>query len=253
MDKREQILQILDRMPMTLLKTISQFGTSEPVSIHTKSLSELAIALASGSDRVLVGHLAGIVDGDVQAMAFTAGAGAALCHERQGRQPAQLVLSGPEVDTSSARETAAVISQLITGAQRECLLMTYVFSHADIPLSLLTSAARSGVKITCIFDPATLMPNDSATEETLKELLELQADVLCWENRHHTEASMHAKAVVADNERCLITSANLTARAMTHNLELGVLLPDPSLCIEITQHCERMRKRGWVRPYIKRL
>lgn len=38
------------------------------------------------------------------------------------------------------------------------------------------------------------------------------------------KVSMHAKAAIADDQVALVTSANLTDRAVSDNLELGVLI-----------------------------
>ena len=39
-------------------------------------------------------------------------------------------------------------------------------------------------------------------------------------------ASLHAKCIVVDERRSLITSANFTDRGQTRNMEVGVLLDD---------------------------
>jgi len=124
-----------------------------------------------------------------------------------------------------------------------------VFSHADIPLDLVISAARRSVKITCIFDLAPLNTNDVATNLALSELATLGADILCWDKPGGIQASMHAKGVVADRKHCLITSANLTGRALTQNVELGALINDPTLAEEIVQHFERLKDGGWLREF----
>jgi len=41
-------------------------------------------------------------------------------------------------------------------------------------------------------------------------------------------ASLHAKCVVVDGRHALVTSANSTDRGQTRNLEVGILVEDPS-------------------------
>ncbi|MEP6755955.1 MAG: DISARM system phospholipase D-like protein DrmC [Chthonomonadales bacterium] len=250
MKKNDEILHLLDQMPASLLETLAEVDLAELDRSNTKYLTQMAVTTASGSDRIMLGRLVSLVGGDDRALAYSVGAAAAMCLSRHNHSSVQMVLSGPELDASKARDTAAVVSQLISGAKAECLLMTYVFSHADIPLNLLTSAARSGVSITCVFDLSPLNSNDISTLEPLKELLDLNARVLCWNHPHGVQAAMHAKGIVADRERCLITSANLTSKALTQNVELGVLLTDPVLGVEIIQHIEHLRERGWITPFV---
>jgi phosphatidylserine/phosphatidylglycerophosphate/cardiolipin synthase-like enzyme len=47
---------------------------------------------------------------------------------------------------------------------------------------------------------------------------------------------MHAKALVVDGRRALVGSANLTQRALTANLEVGVLGRDPVVAQAIEAH-----------------
>jgi phosphatidylserine/phosphatidylglycerophosphate/cardiolipin synthase-like enzyme len=44
----------------------------------------------------------------------------------------------------------------------------------------------------------------------------------------HPRFNMHAKCVVVDGERALVTSANFTRRAQEQNTECGVLIEDPT-------------------------
>ena len=91
--------------------------------------------------------------------------------------------------------------------------------------------------------------SDVTTLAALTELRDLNADVLCWNRPFNGQASMHAKGVVADRKRCLITSANLTGKALTQNVEFGVLLTDPDLCAQIIALCDHLRNEDWLTPF----
>ena len=58
---------------------------------------------------------------------------------------------------------------------------------------------------------------------------------------------VHAKVVVADEARALITSANLTARAWDDNIELGVLIGDPALASGVVDHFQGLIDLGHLR------
>ncbi|MEU0516451.1 phospholipase D-like domain-containing protein [Streptosporangium sp. NPDC006007] len=54
---------------------------------------------------------------------------------------------------------------------------------------------------------------------------------------------MHAKVVAADEDVALLGSANLTDRALAHNLEVGVVLRDPDVVRRLVGHF-----RALIRP-----
>lgn len=47
---------------------------------------------------------------------------------------------------------------------------------------------------------------------------------------------LHAKAVISDGEKLLVTSANLTEAAMDRNIEIGVLLRDRTIAQTAPAH-----------------
>lgn len=50
-----------------------------------------------------------------------------------------------------------------------------------------------------------------------------------------SRAVLHAKCVVVDRVRALVTSANFTPSAQLRNIELGVLLDSPSLARQVAE------------------
>ena len=61
-------------------------------------------------------------------------------------------------------------------------------------------------------------------------------------------ASMHAKVVVADGYRVLVTSANLTDKAGTVNVEAGVVTDDRVLATSILAHFRGLVDHGHLVP-----
>lgn len=58
-----------------------------------------------------------------------------------------------------------------------------------------------------------------------------------WPAAHRTPgAVLHAKLLIVDGRRALVGSANLTHRALTANLEAGVLIEDPDLAGGLEKH-----------------
>jgi phosphatidylserine/phosphatidylglycerophosphate/cardiolipin synthase-like enzyme len=59
-----------------------------------------------------------------------------------------------------------------------------------------------------------------------------------------SRASMHAKVVVIDRRKAFITSANLTARAQSDNIELGVLIQHPAIARRIVEYFDALMAQG---------
>jgi phosphatidylserine/phosphatidylglycerophosphate/cardiolipin synthase-like enzyme len=62
-------------------------------------------------------------------------------------------------------------------------------------------------------------------------------------------ASLHAKCVVVDDERALITSANFTDRGQERNIEAGVLIEDPVFAGELGGHWRQLVSARLVKRY----
>jgi phosphatidylserine/phosphatidylglycerophosphate/cardiolipin synthase-like enzyme len=66
-----------------------------------------------------------------------------------------------------------------------------------------------------------------------------------WPADHRAAgAVLHAKLLVIDGRRALVGSANLTHRALTANLEAGVLVEDPDLAAELETHVQNLISTG---------
>jgi phosphatidylserine/phosphatidylglycerophosphate/cardiolipin synthase-like enzyme len=59
-----------------------------------------------------------------------------------------------------------------------------------------------------------------------------------------SKACLHAKCVVVDQERVLVTSANFTEAAHERNIEAGVLLNDPVTAIALQMQFESLVTRN---------
>jgi phosphatidylserine/phosphatidylglycerophosphate/cardiolipin synthase-like enzyme len=150
------------------------------------------------------------------------------------------VLSGPTVAGVDMRDTAVVFSTLMREARHEVLVTSFVAGFARellVPLAEFLEADPSRRAILVLnFQRG----NDSTAEE---DLAARRADefwskqwpggsrrpMLCYDPRGLAEgkaarATMHAKVVVIDRRKALVTSANLTARAQAENIELGLLV-----------------------------
>jgi phosphatidylserine/phosphatidylglycerophosphate/cardiolipin synthase-like enzyme len=172
----------------------------------------------------------------------------------------EVVLSGPLVEGVEMRDTAVVFSSLMREAREEVLVTSFVAGYARELLAPLADFLDA--------DPtrrATIILNFQRGNDTTVggELAARLADdfwtkqwprgarrpALCYDPRglemeREARATMHAKVVVIDRRKAFVTSANLTARAQSENIELGVLVNHAPTAARITGYFEALIANG---------
>lgn len=137
----------------------------------------------------------------------------------------ELLYTGP--DRESLRRNLQGLLEVIRGAKETLWVVSYVVgAGVDEILAALQERAEAGVHVRVLVDHRT----DRA--EQAIERLQSEApsvEVLIWpdEEREFAPgkfANLHAKCAVADGRQAFVSSANLTAWAMDHNLEVGYLV-----------------------------
>jgi phosphatidylserine/phosphatidylglycerophosphate/cardiolipin synthase-like enzyme len=175
-------------------------------------------------------------------------AAAAHAHQFARTDPhIQLVMSGPATQHIHPRLTDQVLLEVIAGAQRELLLVTFALHmYEDLKSALNAAVARSVTVTVLAEDPA---DNPHYAGNPAAALAGLPVDRLRWpaERRSHPGTSLHAKIAIADRGTVLITSANLTSRAANHNFEVGVLITGGDLAERLSRHIDDLRIQGIVR------
>lgn len=170
----------------------------------------------------------------------------------------RLVWTGPEARTSTARETAVVVRQLFKEAQTSVLVGGFRFDHGEEILRPLHAAmAERGVAARIFLDlggqAETVDGVDayaaSAVERFFRDNWPFGAPrpEICYDPRTirpGTYASLHAKCVVVDEAKALVTSANFTDRGQTRNIEAGVLVEDVELAKQLVRQWEGLLASG---------
>jgi phosphatidylserine/phosphatidylglycerophosphate/cardiolipin synthase-like enzyme len=150
------------------------------------------------------------------------------------------VWTGPGA-TGEQRLTAAVLHELISGARERVLLVSFAaFTLAELAADL-EAAVERGCTVDVVFETA----EDSGGAYSGPQARPFGgiAGVRRWRwpaDRRDPGAVLHAKLLVVDGRRALVGSANLTPRALTANLEVGVLVGDPDLTSELEAHVDRL-------------
>jgi len=185
-----------------------------------------------------------------------------LARERGARRAArddiELVWTGPEVGVGQSRDTRVVVRELFAGAKRSVLVASYrIYQSAEVFGALaaqMDARPELVVRMYLHVDP----PNPGETEAAApgrfarefrahwasKRLPEVFYDPRTMRPEPSGRASLHAKCVVVDGRRVLVTSANFTQAAQLRNIEVGVLLDDAPLAAGLSSQFENLNSSG---------
>ena len=170
---------------------------------------------------------------------------------RQQESPAEIVWTGPETSQLGIRRNDQVLYDLIQGATREILLVTFSAAKIDLLRGALMGSLARGVPLRLILEfeesSAGQLTKDAA-KAFGPELLS-KAEVFHWPldkrecNQAGKPGKLHAKCALIDDS-LLISSANLTDDAFNRNMEVGVLLNSPSHAKLLRDHFAELVARG---------
>ena len=154
-----------------------------------------------------------------------------------------LVWTAPDAP-AAARRTAQVVADLVDHANHTLLVVGYSLTKAAAPfVGSMAAAARRGVSCSFVAD---------RMEEKLATLVKLwPPDVglpQLWTrpaNPDDKQSALHAKFLVVDSRRLLLTSANLTYHGFHGNIEMGVLL-EGSVAAEAEHLAREWGKAGLI-------
>jgi phosphatidylserine/phosphatidylglycerophosphate/cardiolipin synthase-like enzyme len=185
--------------------------------------------------------------------------------DRVHRPPPRLdlVWTGPETRASRARSTSLAVHRLFESAQRSVIVGGYSFDTPEILEPLHRVMKERGVNAMLFLDiegtAETVAGADAfataAIDRFLREVWTFGAPKpdIYYDPRTAAPgppwASLHAKCVVVDDERALITSANFTDRGQTRNIEAGVLIEDSGFAGELAGQWRQLVSEGLVRGY----
>lgn len=151
-----------------------------------------------------------------------------------------LVVTGPAVENTEILKTGSRFIEVVQHARRELMLATFALYQGDQILTPIHQAMVQNPRldVTLILNVPRKYGDTTLTEQVIEAY---RRDFLTkhwpWEIRpkvYHFPASLHLKAierasmhckfVLADEERCFITSANFTEAAQKKNIEVGIEL-----------------------------
>jgi len=163
-------------------------------------------------------------------------------HARRARP----VWTGPGT-LGEQRLTAAVLHELLAAARERILLVSYAAYTLPEVAADLEVAVQRGCQVDVVFETG----EDSAGAYAGPERPFAQVvGINRWRwpaDLRDGGAVLHAKLLVIDGHRAFVGSANLTARALAHNLEVGVVTNDADLAGQLEEHIRRLMSTGILR------
>ncbi|SCF04167.1 PLD-like domain-containing protein [Micromonospora coriariae] len=168
------------------------------------------------------------------------------------RRRTELVISGPTSPTVSVRLTSSVVIEVVRTARESLLIVSFAAYGVAEVVAELAAAANRGVRINLVLegtaDDGGALRGSVGASAAFAELHN-QANFWHWPARYRTaagasRAALHAKIIAADTSTALISSANLTDRALSTKLEVGVVLHDPTIVDRLVQHFTALMSRG---------
>lgn len=171
-----------------------------------------------------------------------------------------LVVSGPDVPGVPTADTYAVVQSLFQEAQNEIILAGYAFHNGKLLFERLAERKRLRPALRIIFHvDVPRRAGDTATHEAIilryandfrdrhwpwQPAPEIYFDPRALNTESHLRASLHAKIVVIDRAKLLLTSANFTEAAHQRNIEMGILSQTTYLVEQVASYFEGLRQSG---------
>ncbi|MFB7595500.1 DISARM system phospholipase D-like protein DrmC [Streptomyces sp. NPDC056160] len=136
------------------------------------------------------------------------------------------VVSGPLGPLAPARLTAGVVLEVIRSAASSLLISSFAAHGAADIVGEIREAVIRGVRVDLLLEETT---------HAAAAFAALPTDVHVW-HRATAGGVLHAKLVAADRHTAFVGSANLTDRALTDNIELGLVIRDPAVTGPLVDH-----------------
>lgn len=142
---------------------------------------------------------------------------------RQDSDYVEIVTTTPVSFLAKTRKTRPVIEELINGAERSITLTGYSISvHFEDFLQLINQKSKQGVVIELFVN------NYEKVRAVLSDIKHTGRRFLkVYEYAGKADdkmAALHAKTIIVDGEKILISSANLSYHGLDSNIEIGALI-----------------------------
>jgi phosphatidylserine/phosphatidylglycerophosphate/cardiolipin synthase-like enzyme len=178
----------------------------------------------------------------------------------------RLVWTGDGSSTQPASDTWVVVTELISRAQTEIILSSFVVYNSQNVFAALVSAmlANPSLLVKMFLHVGRDYDDKMTPEQKLIERFRKRFTAEMWPKEcrlpevyydsrglkltAEERATLHAKVVIVDKKWALVTSANLTDAAQHKNIEAGVLVENTTLAQGLREQFMALLESGLFKP-----
>lgn len=149
-----------------------------------------------------------------------------------------ILWTGPKTSSVPVRRMEQALCELIDSASRTLFIVSFVAYKADKVYAAIENAMARGVRVSFLTE-ASKEHGGSLDVDPTDQLRKKfpHADFYRWENQGAgIPAVVHVKCAIADENKVLVTSANLTGAAMDNNMELGLMISGSNVARRVAAH-----------------
>lgn len=182
------------------------------------------------------------------------------------RDRVSIVWTGEEVVGSQSRDTSVVVRELFSTAKTSILISSFAIDKGEKARSLFQVLAdrmdaNLEFQVRMFLNVQRPHHNEAPDSVLLREFVDTFRREI-WPGQRLPEvfhdprsllmgaklkACLHAKCVVVDSDRVLVTSANFTEAAHERNIEAGLLLADPVVAKAMREQFETLVTKKMLR------
>lgn len=157
----------------------------------------------------------------------------ALC-DHNNRDSVEIVATTPITFKTKIRKTRPVIEDLINAAEKSIQLTGYSISESfEDLLKLINTKSKQGVVVELFVN------NYEKVRTVLMDIEHINRrffKVYMYAGKADDKmAALHAKTILIDGNKMLISSANLSYHGMDRNIELGALITSPKKVAQVQE------------------
>lgn len=133
------------------------------------------------------------------------------------------------------RSFQSVVHDLISTASEELVMTVYILTNMDIVDDLKNALERGvGVEIYLYRE------EEQEENEAIRSIMQLKNEYQYLKIYQIENEMLHAKVLVADGSKVISGSANFTFGGMVKNYELGFLVNNPTVALQILTLIKRL-------------
>jgi phosphatidylserine/phosphatidylglycerophosphate/cardiolipin synthase-like enzyme len=246
------VLQAVDHLPAGVIEELAHATEQAESSSKAYRLADAVAQLDARRSAEAIAEAwrtePRVTGGELSAM-LRAAAAARSAEVLEGR--VEVVMTGPSEAGAPTRATEAVVAEVVSGAKRELILVTYAaMSYSPLRVALQEACAR-GIQPQIVVETVAGSNGLLSTEPANAFAGIAGIRLLHWpasRRKGNYPGRLHAKFVIADRSVAFVTSANLTGSALERNIECGLLVRGGSAPGRLADHVAALIRERVLQP-----